>query len=235
MSDTDDNLTPQQRSAIAAAEYVLGVLDAAERVDIGRRISDDPPLAIEVAAWEQRLGGIADQVAPVPPPAAVWPRIAAAVTDSASRQRSGLWESIAFWRAFATGSAALAAVSVGILAYVATTPPAHETYLATLGGSGGQPQFVAAVGGDGKSVTVVPASLLTSDRVWELWLIPSGDRPHSLGLIQPGQAVHLDVPQNLVGQVAADVTLAVTIEPPGGAPNGVPTGPVIASGKLTRL
>ena len=28
---------------------------------------------------------------------------------------------------------------------------------------------------------------------------------------------------------------AVSLEPPGGSPTGAPTGPVIASGKLTRL
>jgi anti-sigma-K factor RskA len=32
-----------------------------------------------------------------------------------------------------------------------------------------------------------------------------------------------------------DATLAVSLEPPGGSPTGQPTGPVIASGKLTNL
>jgi anti-sigma-K factor RskA len=32
-----------------------------------------------------------------------------------------------------------------------------------------------------------------------------------------------------------NATLAVSLEPPGGSPSGLPTGPVIASGKLTRL
>ena len=36
-------------------------------------------------------------------------------------------------------------------------------------------------------------------------------------------------------RIAADATLAVSLEPPGGSPTGAPTGPVIANGKLTNL
>ena len=83
---------------------------------------------------------------------------------------------------------------------------------------------------------IVPAALLTSDpRAMELWLIPAGDKPHSLGLIEPGQPVRLDVPRDLVARINADATLAVSMEPPGGSPTGQPTGPVVASGKLTSL
>ncbi len=34
------------------------------------------------------------------------------------------------------------------------------------------------------------------------------------------------------GLISGDVTLAVTVEPPGGAPGGVATGPVVYTGKL---
>jgi anti-sigma-K factor RskA len=109
--------------------------------------------------------------------------------------------------------------------------------MATLGGSAGQPNFVAAVTAQGNSLVIVPAALLTSDpRSYELWLIPSGDtRPRSLGLVQPGQPIRLDIPADLAGRITRDATLAVSLEPPGGSPTGQPTGPVIAAGKLTNL
>ena len=82
----------------------------------------------------------------------------------------------------------------------------------------------------------MPAALLTADkRSMELWLIPQGGQPHSLGLIAPGQPVRLNVPPELVEQVGAGATLAVSLEPPGGSPTGKPTGEVIAAGDLTRL
>jgi anti-sigma-K factor RskA len=86
-------------------------------------------------------------------------------------------------------------------------------------------------------LVIVPAALLTADpRAFELWLIPAGDnRPHSLGLIQPGQPIRLEIPRELAGRLTRDATLAVSLEPPGGSPSGPPTGPVIAAGKLTKL
>jgi anti-sigma-K factor RskA len=39
----------------------------------------------------------------------------------------------------------------------------------------------------------------------------------------------------MMPRVRPEATLAVSSEPPGGSPTGLPTGPVIASGKLTKL
>ena len=98
--------------------------------------------------------------------------------------------------------------------------------LATLTGlKTNQPNFVAAISTDGRSLTIVPASLLTADkRSMELWLIPEGGKPASLGLIAAGQPVQLNVPQNLLPLVGSGATLAVSLEPLGGSPTGQPTG-----------
>ena len=69
----------------------------------------------------------------------------------------------------------------------------------------------------------------------ELWLIPPGDKPHSLGLIDPSRPITIKVPQDLLGRVNREAVLAVSLEPPGGSPTGQPTGPVIANGKLAQL
>jgi anti-sigma-K factor RskA len=117
-------------------------------------------------------------------------------------------------------------------------PASRPALMATLAGSSGQPNFVAAVTATGNNLVVVPAALLTNDpRAMELWLILPGpnQRPHSLGLIQPGQPIRLTIPPDLAGQLTPDAALAVSLEPPGGSPTGQPTGPVIASGKLTNL
>ena len=83
---------------------------------------------------------------------------------------------------------------------------------------------------------VVPAALLTNDpRAVELWIIQPGGRPRSLGLVQPGQPIRLVIPPGLVGRITPETTLVVSLEPPGGSRTGQPTGPVIASGKLTAL
>jgi anti-sigma-K factor RskA len=235
---TDDRtIIPEESAKLAAAEYVLGVLGAAERRQAELRLVHDQVFASEVAFWEERLGSLADAVAPVAPPDRTWNRIVRATrARDPSKLRESLWQSLAFWRSFAIGSAALAAASIGVLTFIEISPVTRAPLLATLGASNGQPNFVAAVNADGTGLLVIPAALLTSDRrAMELWLIPAGDKPHSLGLIEPGRPVRLEVPRDLVARITADTALAVSLEPPGGSPTGQPTGPVIASGKLTSL
>ena len=130
----------------------------------------------------------------------------------------------------------LAAASIAAFAYFGFVPATRAPLMATLAGSSGQPNFVAAVTATGDSLLVVPATLLTNDpRAIELWLILPDQRPRSLGLIQPGQPIRLTIPPDLAGRLTPDAALAVSLEPPGGSPTGQPTGPVIASGKLTSL
>jgi anti-sigma-K factor RskA len=235
---TDDRTIIQEEGdKLTAAEYVLGVLGAAQRRQAEQRLTHDQAFANEVAFWEERLGGLADAVAPVAPPDRAWSRIARAVRGrDPAAPRESLWQSLTFWRSFAIGSAALAAASIGALTFIEISPALRPPLMATLGASNGQPAFVAAVDAGGTSLVVVPAVLLTADqRALELWLIPAGDKPHSLGLIEPARPVRLDVPRDLAARIGADAALAVSMEPPGGSPTGQPTGPVIASGQLISL
>jgi anti-sigma-K factor RskA len=171
----------------------------------------------------------------VAPPQAAWSRIETAIA-TAPRPPS-VWQSLTFWRSFAIASATLAAASIAALAYIGLVPGARAPLMATLSGGAGQPNFVASVTATGNTLVIVPAALLTNDpRAFELWLIPSGEtRPRSLGLIQPGQPIRLDIPSDLAGRITPDAMLAVSLEPPGGSPTGAPTGPVIAAGKLANL
>ena len=302
MSETDDNLTPEESAKLLPAEYVLGVLGASERREFAARLAREPDLAREVARWEQRLGGLARDVKPVAPASTTWSRIELAIaqppaphapmaqtpvtqppvtqktpapaappasvqvapkpptppqtapkptlapttpstppatTPTRPPQRTGLWQSVAFWRGLGLSTSALAAASLAALAYVGLAGPkplARTPFMATLGQTSGQPGFVAAIGADGQSLMIVPASLLAADQMsFELWLIPSGGMPHSLGLISAGQPVRLTVPPELVSQVNTETTLAVTREPLGGSPTRQPTSTPIAVGKLTNL
>ena len=104
------------------------------------------------------------------------------------------------------------------------------------------PTLVAELAGDAKIgvewhdnkaifVLSVPASAVPEGQVAELWAIPEGGAPVSLGVREPdGGAVRpSDQRRALIGD---GLTLAVSLEPPGGSPESGPTGPVIASGVL---
>lgn len=229
---SDDRTITGEDSQSLAAEYVLGVLSAPQRRDAEQRLAHDATFAAEVAFWEQRLGGLAGEVRPITPPARVWSGIEAALMPQ--RLRSNLWNSLVFWRWSALASATLAAASLAVV-YVVAVSLDRAPLVARLD-AGGQAGFIAAIDQGGGSITIVPASLTNADqRTLELWLIAPGDRPRSLGLIQPGRPVRIGIPADLAGRMKADAALAVSVEPPGGSPTGLPTGPVVASGKLINL
>jgi anti-sigma-K factor RskA len=251
MSDDVDHIAPEDEGRVLAAEYVLGVLDAEERRKVETRMAEQPSFAREVAQWEEKLGGMASYVPPATPPAQTWRRIEATLgwplssPDPVQRQQqqtgASIWQSLAFWRAVSLGTSTFAAACLAGLVYFGSQPatqaPPRVPLLATLTGlKTNQPNFVAAIGADGQSLTIVPAALLTADkRSMELWLIPQGGKPASLGLIAAGQPVRINIPPELLPGLGSGATLAVSLEPPGGSPTGQPTGEVLAHGDLSRL
>jgi anti-sigma-K factor RskA len=66
-----------------------------------------------------------------------------------------------------------------------------------------------------------------------LWLIPADGTPHSIG-VMPEKTMRVTVDEKMADQFDTGVTLAVSLEPAGGSPTGLPTGPVLASGKLVQ-
>jgi anti-sigma-K factor RskA len=230
---SDEPTMDSGNGAPLAGEYVLGVLSAADRSAFEARMARDPALRAEVEYWEQRLGVLASEVESIDPPPHVWANIEAAIAPST--ERGGLWQNLFFWRWATVGSAAVAATCLMVLAYIARVPTPSPPLIARLEASGGQASFVATVDPRGAGLTIVPAAVpAVSERALELWLIAPGEKPQSLGLIEPNRPVHIALPARLQS-IAPQATLAVSLEPMGGSPTGQPTGPVIASGKLTNL
>ena len=213
-----------------AAEYALGVLTGAERAEAARRVASDRSFASMVAAWQHRLAPWAGEIEEVAPPPHVWDAIAAALPAPRS---AGLWQNLVFWRGFALASA-LAAACLAVVIYLGALG-GTQPLVASIEG-GGKRTFVATVDTRRGTIAVVPAAF-TADatRVPELWLIPADGKPRPLGLLQADRAVTIPIPAQLAGQTVSDAVLAVSLEPPGGSPTGLPTGPVIGTGKLTSL
>ena len=59
--------------------------------------------------------------------------------------------------------------------------------------------------------------------------------PHSLGLLRISGSSSLAVNPGNRARLAPGATLAVSLEPIGGSPTGLPTGPVVAKGALSRV
>jgi anti-sigma-K factor RskA len=232
MTDTRDHIDPPDDDTLAA-EYVLGVLSAAERASVERRIARESGFASLVSSWERRLVPWTDEIAPVQPPHEIWNRISAALPAQRA-DKPGLWQSLALWRWMTLTTGALAAACLAALV-VFISQPTQAPLIAAIQAEG-QSRFVATIDPGRKTVSVVPAAY-TADpsRVPELWLIAPGDKPRSLGLLRADTNVSLPIPENLRALATRQATLAVSLEPPGGSRTGAPTGPVIATGRLTSL
>jgi anti-sigma-K factor RskA len=234
MSDAFDHNLPED--ALIAAEYALGVLDGADRFAAQERIARDRAFALLVAEWEERLAPWAAEIEEVAPPPQVWDRIAATLPQPAPR--TGLWQSLAFWRGLSLAAGALAAACMAALIYAGIqfgpgTPP--EPLVASIDG-GGRHYFVATIDTIRGNIAVSPAAYaVDATRVPELWLIPADGRPRSLGLLQAERVITIALSRELKALATRDTVLAVSLEPPGGSPTGQPTGPVIGAGKLTNL
>jgi anti-sigma-K factor RskA len=85
------------------------------------------------------------------------------------------------------------------------------------------------------SMVIVPATpaAIAADRSAELWLVPPGEKPISLGVIAPNKPITMHLRPDLLARLSAKALLAVSNEPLGGSPTGQATGPIIAKGAIS--
>ncbi|MGV8959058.1 MAG: anti-sigma factor [Stenotrophomonas sp.] len=251
--DHNSDGTEPPSADILAGEYVLGLMEPRQRRQVEARIAADAGFARLVEDWEQRLAPLLDGVPAAEVPAHLWPRIRTRLGWPAVERRS-VWQNVNFWRA-ATGIAAAAAIAVVVVGQlpptpspqgaspgvVQTPPPATEEEatrpVTPLMRDDGAAGWLASVDTAHAKVLMVPvpAPPDPQGRVPELWLIAPGEPAKSLGIVSTSRSHTVDVPQGLRAALAAGSILAITLEPPGGAPQGVATGPVVAKGDIVTL
>lgn len=238
---TDTPVTELEDERPLAGEYVLGVLDAEERAEARRKIAAEPAFARAVQWWEARLNPLSADIQAVEPSAGLWPRIASLVGE---RSKPPLWNNVSVWRGVSVGALALAAASVAALvmtprtapvpAMVPATPAAAEVALINDPASN-QPALIATLDHATDKLILTPVAMaMPEGRAPELWIIPEGQKAISLGMIPTDAPIQIALPAGLRGGGTYTATLAVTDEPPGGAPTGVATGSVRAIGKFVK-
>lgn len=235
---------------LVAGEYVLGLLTASEAEAVRQRWSDDPSFVNAVRYWEDRFAGIALSARPIAPRALVKARIDRTLFDdpksAKARPMTRLWRSLAFWRLAAGAFTILTAFLTGALLLappLTRTAPAEETdqYIVALtSDTGGAPVIIQIeVAGDASTsgdIAVLPFEVTDlNDRSPELWVIPQGGAPISLGLLATDATTRLQIAAADLAAITANSSLAISLEPPGGSPTGQPTGPIIGIGQLRRL
>ena len=227
----------RSRADALAAAYVAGTLRGPARRRFTQLLAAHPALRHAVQGWEDRLIPLTLALDPVPPSPQLWRRIEQRLWPQAPVPAPDRWwRQLAAWRAL-SGLATVATLALAVL--LVNPQPTPAPVVVVLQGTGTDPAagsgFVASVSGDGRSLVTRPLLQVAvqADRVLELWSVPPQGSPRSLGLIRADGVTVLDrqrLPATLLkGGTAA---LAVSVEPPGGSPTGVPTGPVVFAGKL---
>ncbi len=229
---TERPFEPTEDENLLAAEFALGVMQGSARDDFAKRVSASPALAAQVRYWNEHFAAFSDDIAPVTPSAQVQTRLEGRLFGAPPKP--SVWNSLGLWRGLAV--AALAALVVmGVWNLQPVSPSQQDA-------------FVAQIEGEAKAVTLVAyydavsgelrlnrtAGVPATDRSFELWLIVGTDAPVSLGVLPAAHTTRLTLPLRLRSQLNGSV-LAVSDEPAGGSRTGAPTGPVLATGRLTPV
>jgi anti-sigma-K factor RskA len=154
------------------------------------------------------------------------------------QQRKGLWNNLQLWRWVGIGASAVAVALLVVVSLprTALTPTVVSAgYMAsTIQQDNGSTGWTATMDLEHARMVVVPAMpvAFAAGRAPELWLIPAGGKPISLGMIARDKPVTLALDPALLAQLGPTAALAVSVEPIGGSPTGQPTGPVIGKGAI---
>ncbi|HEX4523898.1 MAG TPA: anti-sigma factor [Casimicrobiaceae bacterium] len=229
--------TPERADALAA-QYVLGTLSARARARFARLARGDAVLDAAIRGWEDRLSPLAQSVMPVEPPARVWSAILARIDRAAGStpERRTVWATVSLWRGLAlTGFATAIALALVLLAPPLERPAA--TLVVVLAGQDAKPAFVASADRNGRLLTIKAVAPVSpgADRSLQLWALPAAGNPRSLGLVPASGVVQIALPVEAGTALQNIPALAVSLEPRGGSPTGLPTGPVLYSGPVERL
>lgn len=227
-----------EEDVVLAGELALGVLEGEDLASARRRLIADRSFAREVERWRDHFAMVALRGPEVIPSADLESRVREAVRTETQGGVTNLTQrAVARWRAAAGGFAALAVSAAAALVLVLVRPPMAQ-------GPIGGPVLVAALDAPAARATLLarikPGRLqltgvlpVPEARDAQAWVIDAAGTPHSLGVLRRAGDQGLETaPQR---DPAPGQTLAISIEPLGGAPGPLPTGPVVATGKILTI
>lgn len=233
-----------------AAEYALGTLAPADRARAEAMRAGDPAFARLVDAWEAKLAPVAEAVGEVAPPPEAWRGIETAL---AGRRRptakdSGrppspplpLGERLTFWRWTTAGALAVAACLAFYIVGSQWIGPEPETrYVAVLNAGESRPAWLLTVDTGARTLIIRPvADIGIADgdvpgAGLELWLVKdAATPPRSLGLLDPSRTLAFPIAAAVDDGRLDAAAFAVSLEPAGGSPTGLPTGPILYQGRV---
>lgn len=240
-----------------AAAYALGTLRGGARRRFEALARERAPVRAAALIWQSRVASMNELQTPEQPAPAVWTRIHNLVQADREQQTmaqarvarspGGWWRSLPLWRgttaagALATVLALVTAVGlrdnlgaeIGRLQAQLESAPQVE-YVAVLNDEQASAAMLVTFDPKNRRLTLqrVGGYQEAADKSLQLWALPPGAAPRSLGVLGHEPLLQLAADQQAVGSVPA---LAISLEPLGGVPSERgPTGPVLFKGALIQ-
>jgi anti-sigma-K factor RskA len=212
-------MTPQDHPDIIdrlAAEYVLGTLRGRARRRFERWRAVLPQVEERCRFWEDNLMSLAKGIRPIQPPPHVWQGIRTQLNLTQSRPRGRPA------RILAIAASLLLVAGLSALLYLRSLEQRPAEIASIAGQSGLQVWEVDVY----RARLVVRAGQLPAhptDREFELWALPSGGKPVSLGILPASGTAERTLTRAQRQALANTRQVAVTLEQRGGSPTGQPT------------
>jgi anti-sigma-K factor RskA len=211
-----------------ASEYVLGTLRGPARRRFERWRASTPFVDQRCRFWEERLMRLAKDLTPVQPPAHVWPAIQRRLKFRTPRP------ALRRMRSFALAASVVLVMGLAGLLYWRSVQTVRATVVATISAKSGEHVWELEVFGNLDRLVAHAAQLPArpAGRDYELWALPKGGAPVSLGVLPAAGATSRTLTAIQKQALANSSQVAVSIEPRGGSPTGQPTGDIVFTAPL---
>lgn len=219
------------QDAVMAGEYVLGVLSVEARRRVEQRMKNDQPFSLLVERWQSDLSSFNEDYQEATPGASVFAQIEGRLFGAQPlTAATGLWNAASFWRWVSLGTSAVAVAALVYASGVFQPSSSRGPVVAQLSAPDNLVNLLASFDASSGRLRIVPVAAGGREKSLQLWFVPGSGNPRSLGVFDPNADGELLIPGDLRQTISAGATLAVSLEPFGGSPTGLPTGPIVASG-----
>ncbi|MEE4154839.1 MAG: anti-sigma factor [Erythrobacter sp.] len=245
---------------LLAGAYALGALEGEERADAQRAHLSDPRFREAAAWWERRLAAMAEATPAFTPAPQTWAAIEARIDTIEAQDKGGGISSTALtaqqlasvsrpagWSiamALAGAGMAAAAISLYVAAPAPSLAPSAPSVAALpapqlvvqLQDEEAQRRLVGRYDDRSRQLALSIAGLeAEAGQTPELWVIPEGGAPVSLGAIPETGAFARVLDQSEASLLIGGATLAVTFEEDSGVRHEAPSPPILLAGELTQV
>jgi anti-sigma-K factor RskA len=211
-----------------AAEYALGTLRGRARRRFERLYAESAAARSAVYRWEDHWSALSRTLPPVQPSPQVWVAVSRSLfgTDAAAgaaprvRRRRG-------WQLAAAAGLVAVALIVGLIMRQLAPPPLQT--LAVLSTDTAHPvwRLERRLPLTALTIEVVGTVPPAAGKSYELWALPRGGAPVSLGVLPAAGSAERTLSERQRTALLAAEKVAVSVEPAGGSPTGSPTGPIV--------